>query len=624
MAEEILETSLKHSAPTSTKEYIPSPPHVRGGYFLIGTTSPEELFISEDFEEDQQMVGDTVKEFCIKEIQDPFFQRGRELVVTNEADKAEMVAILKRAGDLGLCGVSIPEAYGGMGLDFKTNTLISYNLSHGFSFATTLGAQTSIGCLPLVYYGTEAQKQQYLPKIASAEFIAAYALTEPNAGSDANSGKAKATLSKDGKHYILNGQKIWITNGGVADVYTVFAKIEDDEKLSAFIVERSYEGFSIGAEEKKFGIKGSSTVPIFFDNCKIPVENLLGERQGGFKMALTILNGGRIKAGTGAIGGAMNALDRAVKYGKERKQFNVPITSFGAIQYKIGDIAMRIFANQAACFRTADMIDQKRVSLKSNGVSDGESKIKAISEFAIEASIVKVKGSELVCYAIDEAIQIHGGMGYAVETGLGMGYRDARITKIYEGTNDINSMLAVGELSKRGLVTKELDLVGAGKKIPRFIAQQMNPFRSKSNEQEQERIVQGIKNTFLYVSGMAGKKLKKKLVEEQEIILNLSTILQEAYVGESALLKVQKLTKDAQSDKRKLVIQEQMVQLYLYEALAKVRKAAIEAVASFATGRARKRHVKMIQRMLKPYEVNPKELRRNIAQAVIDRGGYEL
>ena len=623
MAEEIVETTLKHPTTKTTKNHKLNP-SVKGGYFLIGNTPPEELFISEDFEEDQRLIGDTVKDFCVKEIQGPFFQRGRELVVTNDADKAEMVAILKRAGDLGLCGVSIPEEYGGMDLDFKTNTLISYNLSNGFSFATTLGAQVSIGCLPLVYYGTAAQKKQYLPKIASAEYIAAYALTEPSAGSDANSGKAKATLSEDGKHYILNGQKIWITNGGIADVYTVFAKIEEDEKLSAFIVERTYEGFSVGAEEKKFGIKGSSTVPIFFDNCKIPVENLLGERQGGFKMALTILNGGRIKAGTGAIGGAMNALDRAVKYGNERKQFKVPITTFGAIQYKIGDIAMRIFATQAACFRTADLIDQKKAALKSDGLAEGLCKIKAISEFAIEASIVKVAGSELVCYAIDEAIQIHGGMGYAVETGLGMGYRDARITKIYEGTNDINSMLAVGELSKRGLVTKELDLVGAGKKIPLFIAQQMNPFRSKSSEKEQQRIVQGLKNTFLYVSGMAGKKLKKKLVDEQEIILNLSTILQEAYVGESALLKVQKLAKAFNSDKKKLLVQEQMVQLYLYEALEKARKAALEAVASFATGRERKRHSKMVNRMLKPYGVNPKELRRNIAQAVIDRGYYHL
>ncbi len=597
-------------------------PTIKGGYFIIGDTPPEELFIAEEFDEEAIMMGDTVREFCVKEIQEPFFKSGKELVVTNEADKAEVLAILKRAGDLGLCGVSISEENGGMDLDFKTNTLISSKLSYGFSFATTLGAQTSIGCLPIVYYGNEEQKQKYLPKIASAEYVAAYALTEPNAGSDANSGKTNARLSEDGKYYLINGQKIWITNGGFADVYIVFAKIDTDEKLSAFIVERTFEGFSVGAEEKKFGIKGSSTVQIFFDNCKVPVENLLGEQQGGFKMALTILNGGRIKAGAGAIGGAINGLDRAVQYAKERKQFKVPISSFGAIQYKIGDIAMRIFANQAACFRTADLIDKKYNSLRSSGLSDGSAKIKAISEFAIEASIVKVKGSELVCYALDEAMQIHGGMGYSSETGLGMGYRDARITKIYEGTNDINALLAVAELSKRGILTKELDLVGAGKKIPTFLLSQINPFRSKSNDKEQDRIVKGLKYSFLYISGMAGKKLKKKLIDEQEIILNLSTILQEAYVGETALLKVQKLRGLPDSDKNKLAIQKQMVQLYLYEALEKSKKAALEAIASFSTGSEKWRHIKIINRMLKPYDINPKTLRRNIAQALIESGEY--
>ncbi len=618
MVDKNVETSI---APNQTP--IEISPNVKGGYFVIGETPPEELFIAEEFEEEAKMMGDTVRDFCVKEIQDPFFKNGRELVVTAEADKAEVLAILKRAGDLGLCGVSIPEAYGGMGLDFKTNTYISTQLANGFSFATTLGAQTSIGCLPLVYYGNEAQKQKYLPKISTAEYVAAYALTEPNAGSDANSGKTKATLSEDGKHYSLNGQKIWITNGGFADVYTVFAKIEDDEKLSAFIVERNFEGFSVGVEEKKFGIKGSSTVQIFFDNCKVPVENLLGERQGGFKMALTILNGGRIKAGSGAVGGAINALDRSIKYAKERKQFKVPIASFGAIQYKIGDIAMRIFANHAACFRTADLIDKKMVALKSAGLADGPAKIKAISEFAIEASIVKIKGSELVCYALDEAIQIHGGMGYAMETGLGMGYRDARITKIYEGTNDINAMLAVGELSKRGMLTKELDLVGAGKKIPGFLFSQLNPFRSKSGHKELDRIVKGLKYSFLYISGMAGKKLKKKLIDEQEIILNLSTILQEAYVGDTALLKIKKLKGMPNADKDKLYLQEQMVQLYLYEALEKSRKAALEAVASFSTGGEKRRHTRIVKWMLKSYYINPKDLRRNIAKAVIDRGYYE-
>jgi len=337
---------------------------------------------------------------------------------------------------------------------------------------------------------------------------------------------------------------------------------------------------------------------------------------------LTILNGGRIKAGTGAVGGTIDALNRAVKYTIERKQFGQSISQFGAIQYKIGNIAMRIFANEAACFRTADLIDRKEAELKAAGLTDGIAKTKAISEFAIEAAIVKVKGSELVCFGIDEAMQMHGGMGYAMETALGMGYRDARITKIYEGTNDINAMLAVGELSKRGMLTKELDLVGAGKKIPSFILSQLNPFRSKSATSEQERIVKGLKNTFLYVSGMAGKKLKKKLIDEQEIILNFSILLQEAFVAESALLKVRKLATLKKHDAATLAVQEKMLQLYLYEALAKSRKAALEAVASFATGSEKRRHSKIVSLMLKPYNINPKEVRRAIAQAVIAKGQY--
>lgn len=606
------------------REDLKNSPFVQGGYFMVGDTSPEDLFISEEFDEEAIMIGDLVKDFCVKEVREPFFKRGRELEATNETDKAEVLAILKRSGELGLCGVSIPEAYGGLGLDFKTNTLVSMNLNHGFSFATTLGAQTSIGCLPLVYYGNESQKQQYLPKIATAEYIAAYALTEPNAGSDANSGKSKATLSNDGEFYILNGQKIWITNGGFADVYIVFAKIDDDKKLSAFIIERDFEGFSTGEEEKKFGIKGSSTVQIYFDNCRVPVANLLGEREGGFKMALTILNGGRIKAGTGGIGGAQSALDMGITYAIERKQFEKSISEFGVIQSKIGDIAMKIFATSAACYRTADLIDKKEAALLATGLPEGESKIKAISEFAVEASIIKVKGAELACYAIDESMQIHGGMGYAAETGLGMGYRDARILKIYEGTNEINAMLTVGELSKRGFLTKELDLLGAGKKIPSFLLSRVNPFRGKSNDAEQRRILKGLKSTFLYVSGMAGKKLKKKIADEQEIILNLSTMLQEVYIGESAFLKVKKLESMPNSDKDKLKIQQKMVQLFLYEALAKVRKSALDAVASFATGSELWRHEKVINILLKPYRINPKELRRDIARATIAKEKYDF
>ena len=597
-------------------------PFVQGGYFVIETAPANELFISEEFDEEARLMAETVKEFCIKEIQTPFFQTGRELQVTNTADKAEVLAILNRAGDLGLCSVSIPEAYDGMGLNFKTNTLISMALSHGLSFATTLGAQTSIGCLPIVYYGNEAQKQKYLPKIASAEYVAAYALTEPQAGSDANAGRTSARLSEDGQNYLLNGQKIWITNGGFADVYIVFAKIDTDKNLSAFIVERSFEGFSVGEEEKKFGIKGSSTVQLFFDNCKVPIENMLGAREEGFKMALTILNGGRIKAGAGGIGGAKFAINKSVGYAKERQQFGKAIASFGAIQAKLADMAMQVFAAEAACFRTADLIDRKEASLLAKGASHNDAKIKSISEFAIEASIVKVRGSELVCYALDEAMQIFGGMGYAVETGLGVGYRDARITKIYEGTNEINAMLSVGELSKRALQTKELDLMTAGKRIPSFLLSRLNPFRAKDEVSEQNRLVQGLKYTFLYLSSAAGKKLRKQMIDEQEIIMHLSTILQESYLADSALLKLRKLQGSTDIGKEKLQTARDMVQLFLYQASNKARLAAFDALASFAEGSELRRHRRIIKLLLQPYTINPRSVGRNIAQALLKHEGY--
>ena len=586
-----------------------------GGDFLTKENRAADLFIYEDFDEEALMMGEMVKDFCIKEIQEPFERNGRELEVTKPEDKAEVLSILKRAGELGLCGVTIPEEYGGMNLDFKTNTLISMNTSRGFSFATTLGAQTSIGCLPIVYYGNESQKAKYLPKIASAEYVAAYALTEPNAGSDANAGKTKATLSEDGTHYVLNGQKIWITNGGFADVYVVFAKIDDDKNLSAFIVERNFEGFSTGAEEKKFGIKGSSTVAIFFDNCKVPVENLLGERQGGFKMALTILNGGRIKAGAGATGGALHALELGIDYAKTRQQFGKSISEFGVIQAKLGDIATQAFATEAAVFRTADLIDNKIEELVAKGMSANEAKVKAVREFAIEAAIIKVRGSELACHALDEVMQIHGGMGYAFETGIGMGYRDARITKIYEGTNEINSMLAVGELFKRAMQTKEVDLKTVGGKIPSFLVSRLNPFRDKSESIEQERIVKGLKYTFLYVSNIAGKKLKEELINEQEIVMNLSTILQESFLSESAWLKAKKLSQ--RSNEKDLELQRQQLRLYLYLSLVKAKAAAKEAIASIESGRKQRQHNRIIDLLLQPYLINPKEVRRSIAKTIL-------
>lgn len=580
------------------------------------------MFISEEWNEEQRMMARMVKDFCVREIQQPFFQRGRELDVSLEADKAEVVALLEKAGELGLCGISIPEAYGGMGLDFNTGLLFSESIAGGYSFATTLGAQTSIGSLPIVYYGTEAQKAKYLPGIASGRLKAAYALTEPTAGSDANAGKTRATPSEDGSHYLLNGQKIWITNGGIADIFIVFAKIEEDEELSAFIVEKAFGGIVVGREEKKMGIKGSSTVQLFFENCPVPAENLLAGRGEGFKMALNILNTGRIKLAAGGVGGGKMSLTKSVEYARERKQFGRSIGEFGAIKQKLAEMAMRTFALEAALYRTGYNIDRKREELLKQGVSESEAKLRAVREFAIECSILKVQGAELACYATDEAMQVHGGMGYAAETGLEMGYRDARITRIYEGTNEINRLLAIVELSKRTVQTRELNLVASGKKIPSKALKSLLPFVSAQKGSPERQLVQGIKDAFLLISGSAARKLRKQMGEEQEIILHLSDILAEAYLTESVWLKIRKLEQMEGASREKLAIQRQMMQLYLYEARARVEKAATDAVNSFATGGEKRSLRLLLSRILPRYEYNPRSLRRNIADYVLEQGGY--
>lgn len=599
-----------------------TPKSVKGGQFLTQEAHAEDIFITEELSEEAYMVEEMVRDFMEEYIQKPFMERGKEFDVTKEEDKAEVLRLLKKAGELGLCGIAVPEAYGGTDLDFRTNTLFTGATALGFSFGTTLGVQTSIGSLPIVYYGNEAQKQKYLPKIATAELIASYALTEPTAGSDANSGRTSAVPSADGSHYMVTGQKIWITNGGFADLFVVFVKIEDDENLSALIIERDSEGFSVGKEERKMGIKGSSTVQLFFDNVKVPAENLLGKRNEGFKIALNILNGGRLKLGAGGIRGAQELLGRSVVFAKERRQFEKPISDFGAIQYKIGKIATEAYACESALFRVAGLLDRKVDELKAAGTAPEQAKLGALREYAVEAALLKVKGTELGCWSIDEGIQIHGGMGYAVETGIEMAYRDARITRIYEGTNEINRLLSVAELSKRGLVTKEIDLVGAGKKVPGFIFRQVLPFKSSQGYAREKRLVQGFKNAFLLVSGTAGKKLGKGLVDEQEMVINFADILAEAFVGDSVLLKLQKLSGMKEKDKEKFKVQEAMTKLYLYEAREKVLKFGREAIASFAEGGKMKMLNRGLKIMLPHYPVNPKELRRTVARYVIDRDGY--
>ena len=593
---------------------------LKGGSFLIEKGNPKDIFINEEFTEEQKMIGEMVRDFCVQEIQEPLKKNGYELEASKH--QPEIVALLEKSAELGLCGVAISEEYGGIDLDFTTGLIFSEMIAQGFSFATTIGAHTSIGSLPIVYYGTEAQKAKYLPGVASAKLKASYCLTEPTAGSDANSGKTKCVLNEAGTHYLMNGQKMWITNGGFADIFIVFAKIDDDDKLTAFIVEKEFGGITIGAEEKKLGIKGSSTVQVFFENTPIPIENLLGERQGGFAMALNILNTGRIKLAAGTNGGGKFAITQALQYAKERKQFDTPIVEFGAMQHKLGEMASRVFCVDAGIWRIGRNIDLKTEEFIAEGKSKQEAKLEAIREYAIECAILKVAGSENVDYAVDETLQIFGGMGYSAETGIEMAYRDARITRIYEGTNEINRMLSVAELTKRALKTKEIDLLGAGKQVQgRVISSIFSG--TKSGAAEEERIVQALKDVFLFISSTAGKKLGKKMVDEQEIVMNLADILAEAFICDSAVLKLRKL-ESMNGDKARLTAQRAAVQVYLYEALERVRKTSKDAITSFATGSEKSLTNFVVRKLLKRYDVNPKNLRRDIVKHMVQEGAYSI
>lgn len=592
---------------------------LKGGSFIIGQGNPKDIFIREEFTEEQRGIAAMVKEFCIKEIQEPMVKRGRELEATK--DREEIVALLERSAELGFCGVSIGEEFGGLDLDFNTGLIFGEQIALGVSFATTIGAQTSIGSLPIVYYGTPEQQAKYLPGVASAQLKASYCLTEPTAGSDANSGKTQVILNAEGTHYIMNGQKMWITNGGFADIFIVFAKVDDDKNLTAFIVEKAFGGVTIGAEEKKLGIKGSSTVQVFFTDCPVPVDNMLGKRQEGFLMALNILNTGRIKLAAGTNGGCKFAIDMAITYAKERKQFETAIVQFGAMQHKLGEMASRVFCVDAGIFRIGRDIDLKCDEFKKAGKTPQEAKLESIREYAIECAILKVKGSENADFVVDETLQIYGGMGYSAETGIEMAYRDARITRIYEGTNEINRMLSVAELTKRALKTKEIDLMGEAKNVQRRVIASVFT-GEKTGQEEEARIVQAIKDVFLFISGAAGKKLGKAMVDEQEIVMNLADMLADAFICDSAYLKVRKLEMHFAQDKEKLSIQHKMLQVYLYEAVERTRKSALDAIMAYTSGFEQTTAKFIVGRLLKSYQVNPKQLRRDITVYMAKEGGY--
>jgi alkylation response protein AidB-like acyl-CoA dehydrogenase len=585
---------------------------LKGGEWLIKESNPFETFTPEDFTEEQLMVRDMCLQFLNTEV----------LPIAGNIDKMEpglMPSLMVKAGEQGLLGASIPEELGGLGKDFITSTLVNEGLGGGYSFSVAIAAHTGIGTLPILYFGTEAQKQQYIPKLASGEWKGAYGLTEPNSGSDALGAKTTAKLSEDGKHYILNGQKCWITNGGFADVYTVFAKVDGD-KFSAFIVDRGTEGFTQGPEEHKMGIKGSSTVQLYFQDCKVPVENLLGEIGRGHVIAFNILNIGRLKLCAAALGGSKMALSTTVHYANTREQFNTPIAKFGAIKHKLAKMAIDLYASESALYRTSKWIDDKEVELQQTGKSFAEALLGAAEEYAIECAILKVHGSEVLDLVVDEGVQVHGGNGFSDEYEISRAYRDSRINRIYEGTNEINRLLAVDMVLKRAMKGK-LDLMGPAMavqkelmSIPEFGGGDDAPFA------EERKLIANMKKAILMTAGAAVQKLMMALQNEQEILMNIADMAMEVFVAESLLLRVMK-----QADKQgeaATALPIDMLRCYLNDAVDKVNKAGKEAINAFASGDEQRMMLLGLKRFTKAQPFNGKDARRRIADAMIAADKY--
>ena len=584
---------------------------IKGGDFITKKTESSAVFVPEEWNEEEKMLKQMIHDFLDKEL--------HVLESEPEASKdlPQIVEMLDKAAELGLCGIAIEEKYGGSDLSFNAGLLYMEAFAYGFSFATTIGTHVSIGSLPIVYYGNEQQKEKYLPRIATAEIKTAYALTEPSAGSDANSGKTKATIDSKNNCYLINGQKMWITNSGFAEIFIVFAKIEDDEKLSAFIIEKSFGGITLGEEEKKLGIKGSSTRQVYFENCPVPMENLLGKRNDGFKIALNILNSGRIKLSAATIGGSKFALSKAIQYSIEREQFGKSIGEFTAMQYKIGEMARKIFSAESAVYRTGRNIDLKEKELKENKIPENEIKLKGLREYAIECSLMKVYASEVLDYCVDESLQIHGGMGYSVETKVEMGYRDARITRIYEGTNEINRMLSFGELMKRGFHTKEIDLKSFTQKIPFHIFKSVLGVQEKSSSQ----YLENFKYLFFTLTKYATDAYGRALEHEQEIIMDLADILAEIYVLESTYLRVEKL-KTKESNDAAFKMKQNICDLQFYEANSKIIQRATSIFDSLPKSHSSLKRV--IKSLAIKEKVNPMVLRREIAKYLIASKEYSL
>lgn len=592
---------------------------IKGGEFLIKETSASQVFIPEEFTEEQQMIAATCREFLQREI----WPRLDEIDTAKSPDLIS--SLMDKAGELGLLGTSVPEEYGGFGMNFNTSMLVAEVTGAGHSFSVALSAHTGIGTLPIVYYGNEAQKAKYLPLLASGEWKAAYCLTEPDSGSDANSGKTKARLTEDGKHYVLNGQKMWITNGGFADLYIVFAKIAEgdqtDKNLSAFIVERTHGGITMNEPEHKMGIKGSDTRQMFFNDCLVPVENLLSERGNGFKIAVNILNIGRIKLGAATVGGAKEVINHAINYASERKQFGMPIARFGAIKHKLAEMAVRVYASETACYRAGQNIDDAIEDLKAGGMEDASAKLKALEQFAIECAMMKVSGSETLDYVVDEGVQVYGGMGYSADAPMDRSYRDSRINRLFEGTNEINRMLVVDMLLKRAM-KGELDLMGPAMAVGKEI---MSIPSFSTDEEEglfvaEKNVLRNLKKATLMIAGAAVQKFMTNLSSEQEILMNVADMAIETYVAESTLLRVEKLT--GIKGEAAVELQKDLAMVYLHEAVEKVNNAGRAAITSFAEGDELRVMLMGLKRFTKIEPLNLKDARRRVADALIAENKY--
>ncbi|MFN6014820.1 MAG: acyl-CoA dehydrogenase family protein [Flavobacteriales bacterium] len=586
---------------------------IKGGEFIIRKTLPSAIFIPEEWNEEQKMIAQMCDDFIAQEIE-PNLER------IDKMEEGFMQSLLDKAGELGMLGMSIPEELGGMGVDFKTSLLATERLGKGYSFSVAYGAHTGIGTLPLLYYGTEEQKAKYIPKLASGEWKAAYCLTEPESGSDANSGKTKAKLTEDGKYYILNGQKMWITNGGFANFMTVFAKIDDDTNLSSFLVEADTEGINLNPEEKKMGIKGSSTRQVFFNNVKVPVENLLSERGNGFKIAINILNIGRIKLAAGVLGGSKEAISDAVRYANEREQFGRPISKYGAIRYKIAEQAIRTFVLESATYRAGQNIDDAIAALIEGGMPKGQATLKGIEQFAAECAMLKVAGSECLDYVVDEAVQIYGGMGYSAESPVERAYRDSRINRIFEGTNEINRMLTVDMILRRAM-KGELDLMGPAM----LVAGELMSIPETSEVPEgilgnEHKYLENFKKSILMVAGSAVQKLMQTLSKEQEVLMNIADMAIWTYQAESVLLRVEKMiaTKGEGSCAEQIAI----VKTYFYDSADRIEKAAKDALNSFSEGDELRMMLMGLKRFTKTEAFNPKAARQLIASKLIENNKY--